>query len=110
MANSTVEGYIVRFGGSVGDFTGADIEEDGNNINVVLGPVKAEVSFYTDGTDNSIYISGEDSVDVNTSGDLSLSTGWTKTTNFASNSTPTAMVITPPSGEVITMENGEKNS
>ena len=104
MANSTVEGYIVRFGGSVGDFTGADIEEDGNDINVVLGPVKAEVSFYTDGSDNSIYISGEDSVDVNTTGDLSLSTGWTKTTNFASNSTPTAMVITPPSGEVITME------
>ena len=104
MANSTVEGYIVRFGGSVGDFTGADIEEDGNDINVVLGPVQAEVSFYTDGSDNSIYISGEDSVDVNTSGDLSLSTGWTKTTNFASNSTPTAMVITPPSGEVITME------
>ncbi|WP_440931171.1 LamG-like jellyroll fold domain-containing protein [Candidatus Pelagibacter sp.] len=104
MANSTVEGYIVRFGGSVGDFTGADIEEDGNDINVVLGPVRAEVSFYTDGTDNSIYISGEDSVDVNTSGDLSLTSGWAKTTNFASNSTPTAMVITPPSGEVITME------
>ena len=32
MASSDVEGYIIRYGGSVGDFTGADIEEDGNNI------------------------------------------------------------------------------
>ena len=104
MANSTVEGYIVRFGGSVGDYTGADIEEDGNDINVILGPIRAEVSFFTDGSDNSIYIAGEDSVDVNTSGDNSLSTGWTKTTNFGSTATPTAMVITPPSGEVIEME------
>ena len=99
-----VEGYIVRFGGSVGDYTGADIEEDGNDINVILGPIRAEVSFFTDGSDNSIYIAGEDSVNVNTSGDNSLSTGWTKTTNFGSTATPTAMVITPPSGEVIEME------
>ena len=104
MASSDVDGYIVRFGGSVGDFTGADIEEDGNEISVILGPIRAEVSFYTDGTDNSIYIPGEDSVDVNTTGDNALSTGWTKTTNFASNTNPTAMVITPPTGQVIKIE------
>ncbi|WP_440936877.1 LamG-like jellyroll fold domain-containing protein [Candidatus Pelagibacter sp.] len=104
MASSDVDGYIVRFGGSVGDFTGADIEEDGNEIDVILGPIRAEVSFYTDGSDNSIYIPSEDSVDVNTTGDNTLSTGWTKTTNFASNTNPTAMVITPPTAQVITIE------
>ena len=104
MASSDVDGYIVRFGGSVGDFTGADIEEDGNEISVILGPIRAEVSFYTDGSDNSIYIPSEDSVDVNTTGDNALSTGWTKTTNFASNTNPTAMVITPPTAQVITIE------
>ena len=65
-ANSNVEGFIIRFGGSVGDFTGADIEEDGNNIDIVKGPIRAEISFYTDGSDNSIYVDDEDTVAVNT--------------------------------------------
>ena len=73
MANSTVEGYIVRFGGSVGDYTGADIEEDGNDINVILGPIRAEVLF-TDGSDNSIFISDEGTINIATTGDLALDT------------------------------------
>ena len=36
-SSSDVGGYIIRYGGSVGDYTGADIEEDSNNIDVVLG-------------------------------------------------------------------------
>ena len=63
-ASSDVEGYVVRFGGSVGDFTGADIEEDDNNIPVILGPIRAEVSFYDDGSDNSIFVDTEDTVNV----------------------------------------------
>ena len=102
-ANSAVEGYIVRFGGSVGDFTGADIEEDDNDIPVILGPIRAEVSFYDDGTDNSIFIDTEDTVNVNTSGDNALSTGWAKTTSYdPSGNTP--MRITSPSGEVATIQ------
>ena len=73
-----LKGYIVRYGGSVGDFTGADIEEDDNDINVLLGPERAEISFYNDGSDNSIFISDEDSVKVDTTGDLALSSGWSK--------------------------------
>ena len=101
-ANSDVEGYIVRFGGSVGDFIGATIEEDDNNINVLLGPIRAEVSFYDDGTDNSIFIDDEDTVKIDTSGDISLSTGWSRTAEFdGSGNTP--LKITPPSGEVPTI-------
>ena len=102
-ASSDVEGFIIRFGGSVGDFTGADIEEDGNDIDVLLGPIRAEISFYNDGSDNSIFISDEDTVKVNTSGDGSLSSGWSKTVDFvASSNTP--MRITSPAGEVVTIE------
>ena len=103
MASSDVEGFIIRYGGSVGDFTGADIEEDGNDIDVLLGPIRAEISFYNDGSDNSIFISDEDTVKVNTSGDGSLSSGWSKTVDFvASSNTP--MRITSPAGEVVTIE------
>ncbi|MDC0416302.1 hypothetical protein OAM12_03470 [Candidatus Pelagibacter sp.] len=103
MASSDVEGFIIRYGGSVGDFTGADIEEDDNDINVVLGPVRAEISFFNDGSDNSIFISDEDTVKVNTSGDGALSTGWSKTVDFVA-STNTPMRITSPAGEVVTIE------
>ena len=102
-ASSDVEGFIIRYGGSVGDFTGADIEEDGNNIAVVLGPIRAEISFYNDGSDNSIFINDEDTVEVETSGDRALSTGWSKTVDFVA-STNTPMRITPPAGEVVTIE------
>ena len=103
MASSDVEGFIIRYGGSVGDFTGADIEEDDNDINVLLGPERAEISFYNDGSDNSIFISDEDSVKVDTSGDLALSTGWSKTADFvASSNSP--LKITSPSGEVATIQ------
>ena len=103
MANSDVEGFIIRFGGSVGDYTGADIEEDGNNINVVLGPIRAEVSFYDDGSDNSIFIDDEDTVNVETTGDRALSTGWSKTASYSA-STNTPMKITSPAGQVVTIE------
>ena len=103
MASSDVEGYIIRYGGSVGDFTGADIEEDGNNIPIILGPIRAEISFYNDGSDNSIFIAGEDTLEVSTSGDGALSTNWSKATSFVSSSN-TPMRITSPSGEVATID------
>ena len=102
-ASADVEGYVVRFGGSVGDFTGADIEEDGNNIAVLLGPIRAEVSFYNDGSDNSIFIKSEDTLEVAASGSGSLSTGWSKGVDFTP-STNTPMQITSPSNEVATIE------
>ena len=103
MASSDVEGFVIRYGGSVGDFTGADIEEDGNDINVLLGPIRAEISFYNDGSDNSIFINDEDTVTVETSGDIALSTGWSKTADFvASSNTP--LKITSPTGQVVTIE------
>ena len=100
-AHADVEGFIIRYGGSVGDFTGADIEEDGNNIDVILGPIRAEVSFFTDGSQNSIFISDEDSVKIDTSGDISLSSGWTKTDFVAGSNTP--LKILPPSNQVISI-------
>ena len=103
MASSDVDGFVTRFGGSVGDFTGADIEEDNNNIDVVLGPIRAEISFFNDGSDNSIFISDEDTVKVATTGDLALSTGWQKTADFVG-STNSPMKIESPDGEVVTME------
>ena len=69
-----VEAYIVRYGGSAGDFTGVDIEEV-NDIKVLAGPLRAEISFYTDSSDNSIFISGEDKLKVPTTGDGALSAG-----------------------------------
>ena len=100
-AHADVEGFIIRYGGSVGDFSGADIEEDGNNIDVVLGPIRAEVSFFNDGSQNSIFISDEDSVKIDTSGDISLSSGWTKTDFVAGSNTP--LKILPPSNQVISI-------
>ena len=101
-SSSDVGGYIVRYGGSVGDFTGADIEEDGNNIDVVLGPIRAEVSFFNDGSENSIFISDEDTVKIDTSGDIALSTGWSRTQEFVGSSN-LPLKITPPAGEVATI-------
>ena len=101
-SSSDVGGYIIRYGGSVGDFTGADIEEDGNNIDVVLGPIRAEVSFFNDGSENSIFISDEDTVKIDTSGDIALSTGWSRTQEFVSSSN-SPLKITPPAGEVATI-------
>ena len=101
-ASSDVEGFIIRFGGSVGDFTGADIEEDGNNIDIVKGPIRAEISFYTDGSDNSIYVDDEDTVAINTTGDGALSTGWSRAATFVGQSN-SPLKITPPTGEVVTI-------
>ena len=103
MASSDVEGFVTRYGGSVGDFTGADIEEDGNNIDVVLGPIRAEISFYDDGSDNSIFIDDEDTVNVETTGDRALSTGWLKPVSYSASSN-TPMRITSPAGQVVTIE------
>ena len=100
-AHADVEGFIIRYGGSVGDFEGADIEEDDNNIDVLLGPIRAEVSFFNDGSQNSIFISDEDSVKIDTSGDISLSSGWTKTDFVAGSNTP--LKILPPSNQVISI-------
>ena len=102
-ASSDVEGYIVRFGGSVGDYTGAVIEEDDNNIAVVLGPVRAEVSFYNDGSENSIFISDEDTVKINTTGDNALTSGWSRSATFIGSSN-SPLKITPPANTVPTIE------
>ena len=96
-----VEAYIVRYGGSAGDFTGVDIEEV-NDIKVLAGPLRAEISFYTDSSDNSIFISDEDKLKVPTTGDGALSAGWTKTIDYSSQTVP--LTITPPSTELITMD------
>ena len=61
-ANSNINSFIIRYGGSVGDYAEADVEEDNNNIDIVLPPLKVEISFYDDGTGNSIYMTGEDTV------------------------------------------------
>ena len=100
-SSAEVEAYIVRYGGSVGDFTGADIDEV-NDINVLAGPLRAEISFYTDSSDNSIFINNEDTLEVPTTGDGALSSGWTKTQAYSSQVLP--LVITPPATELITME------
>jgi len=100
-ADSDVESYIVRFGGSVGDFTGADIEEEDNNIDVLLGPIRAEISFYNDGSDNSVFIAGEDTVVVPTTGGGALTTGWNINQVFTTNSSP--LKITPLTGQVATI-------
>ena len=91
----------MRYGGSVGDFTGADIDEV-NDISVLAGPLRAEISFYTDSSDNSIFINNEDTLEVPTTGDGALSSGWTKTQAYSSQVLP--LVITPPATELITME------
>ena len=102
-ASSDVEGFIIRFGGSVGDFTGADIEEDGNNLDIVLGPIRAEISFFEDGSGNSIFISDEDTVKIDTTGDIALSSDWNKTNDFIGSSN-SPLKITPPSGRIVTID------
>ena len=97
-ANSAVPGYVVRFGDSVGDFTGADIEEDNNNIEVILGPIKAKITFYSDGTDNSLYIQDEDTIVVPT-----LSSGWTGT-SFDTNGNSYEATITAPTNTIVTLD------
>ena len=100
-SSSEVEAYIVRYGGSVGDFAEADIDEV-NDINVLAGPLRAEISFYTDSSDNSIFINNEDTLEVPTTGDGALSSGWSKTQAYSSQVLP--LQITPPATELITME------
>ena len=100
-SSSDVEAYIIRYGGSVGDFTGTDLDEV-NDINVLAGPIRAEISFYTDSSDNSIFINNEDTLKVPTTGDGALSAGWTKAQAYSSQVAP--LKITPPSAELITMD------
>ena len=96
-----VDSYIIRYGGSVGDFTEADIDEV-NDINVLAGPLRAEISFFTDNSDNSIFIDGEDTLEVTVTGDGALSSGWSKTNAYSSQASP--LTITPPSTELISMD------
>ena len=49
-ANPIVGSYILRYGGSVGDYSGADLEEV-NEIVVGAGVTRVEVSFYQDGSE-----------------------------------------------------------
>ena len=101
-ANSDISSFIVRYGGSVGDFAEADVEEDNNNIDIVLPPLKAEISFYTDGSDNSIYMNGEDTLKIDSS---DLGAGWS-TVAFSGNSTP--LELTAPANTSTTVEQFKK--
>ena len=87
-ANSNITSYIIRYGGSVGDFSEADVEEDNNELDITLPPLKLQISFFNDGSDNSIYMFGEDTVKIDTD---DLGTGWT-TTAFNGNGTPLELV------------------
>ena len=100
-ANSNINSFIIRYGGSVGDYAEADVEEDNNNIDIVLPPLKVEVSFYDDGTGNSIYMTGEDTVQFD---DADLD-GWTKT-SFNGNSFP--LILTAPTNTSTTVAQFKK--
>ena len=100
-ANSDIGSYIIRYGGSVGDYAEADVEEDNNDINVILPPLRVEVSFYDDQSENSIYMSGEDTVQFD---DADLD-GWTKT-SFNGNTIP--LTLTAPTGTSTTVAQFKK--
>jgi hypothetical protein len=103
--SSDINTYIIRYGGSVGDFTAADIDEV-NDVNVLAGPLTAEISFFTDNSDNSIFIDGEDTLEVPVTGDGALSSGWSRTNAYSSQLDP--LKITPPSTELITMDDWKR--
>ena len=100
-ANSNIGSYIIRYGGSVGDYSEADVEEDNNNIDVILPPLRVEVSFYDDNSDNSIYMNGEDTVQFD---DADLD-GWSKSA-FNGNSIP--LTLTAPTGTSTTVAQFKK--
>ena len=100
-ANSNIGSFIIRYGGSVGDYSEADVEEDNNDINVILPPLRVEVSFYDDNSDNSIYMTGEDTVQFD---DADLD-GWTKS-NFNGNGFP--LTLTAPTGTSTTVAQFKK--
>ena len=97
-SNPTVNSYIIKYGGSVGDYSDTDIQEV-NNIEVGSGPLRAEISFYADASENSIFINNEDTLKVSTTGNEALSTGWTKTQSYTSQTNP--LTITPPTNQAI---------
>ena len=100
-ANSNINSFIIRYGGSVGDYAEADVEEDNNIIDVILPPLKVEISFYDDSSQNSIYMTGEDTVQFD---DADLD-GWTKT-SFNGNSFP--LILTAPSNSSTTVAQFKK--
>ena len=100
-ANPIVGSYILRYGGSVGDYSGADLEEV-NEIVVGAGVTRVEVSFYQDGSENSIYIANEDTLKLPTTGDGALSTDWVKTQDYTSKENP--LIITPPTTQTVKSE------
>ena len=100
-ANSNINSFIIRYGGSVGDYAEADVEEDNNIIDVILPPLKVEISFYDDSSQNSIYMTGEDTVQFD---DADLD-GWTKT-SFNGNSFP--LTLTAPSNSSTTVAQFKK--
>ena len=91
--NTDVDSYIVKYGGSVGDFAKADLQEN-NIIQVISGPSSAELSFYEDGSQNSIFIDQEDTLKL-----ASLSAGWTSR-GYTLQSSP--LIITAPVNKVTT--------
>ena len=90
-SNTNVDSYIVKYGGSVGDFTKSDLQED-NIIQVIAGPLSAELSFYEDGSQNSVFINEEDTLKL-----AGLSAGWTST-GYISKEKP--LIITAPVNKV----------
>ena len=57
-------------------------------------PARVEFSFFSDGSNNSIYMEGEDSLDHN-----SLPLGWTTTQSFSNNSSP--LILIPPANSTL---------
>ena len=57
-----------------------------------FSPLRAEFSFYVDGSENSIYLNGEDSIGCCTI----TPPGWTITQSFTNNGSP--LILTPPAG------------
>ena len=56
-----------------------------------FSPIQAEFNFFNDGSDSSIYMNGEDSLNITNTA------GWTVTQNFSGNS---PLILTPPGGSL----------
>ena len=75
----------------------------GGLVHIAWEHLRAEVSFYNDGSENSIFISDEDTVKINTTGDNALTSGWSRSATFIGSSN-SPLKITPPTNTVPTIE------
>lgn len=87
---SIVSAPVVQ--GGVGDGAIAINQSELTFTDPGFSPLRAEFNFYEDGSENSIYLNGEDSIVCCTS----MPSGWTKTQSFTNNASP--LILTPPAG------------